>query len=300
MITNLTIFAMLMQVVSLEGRVRDAQTGKPLQLVRIQLLSRGTPTNLEYTDVEGRFRFADVVPGTYTVSAVSAGYEAKNIEWDVTIPGPLEIELTRTAGRAHPSGSVVSIRDYLIPGSARKEFDRARKEIKRQDCSKAVGHLENGLRLASDSSALNDLGNCYRLLGDFERAEASFKRAMELSDSVYIALNLAETYTAQKRFKEAESILALTIQRKADNGDAYFGLAAAYVSQGRFQEAEAAALQADSRPHRIADLHLILAKMYLRTKPDKVADQLELYLKEAPNSAESDRVRKALEAAKRK
>jgi len=45
---------------------------------------------------------------------------------------------------------------------------------------------------------------------------------------------------------------------------------------------------------------LILAKMYLRTKPDKVADQLELYLKEAPNSAESDRVRKALEAAKRK
>ncbi|PYS10739.1 MAG: hypothetical protein DMG17_24080 [Acidobacteria bacterium] len=73
----------------------------------------------------------------------------------------------------------------------------ARKEIKRQDCSKAVGHLENGLRLASDSSALNDLGNCYRLLGDFERAEASFKRAMELSDSVYIALNLAETYTAQ-------------------------------------------------------------------------------------------------------
>ena len=123
---------------------------------------------------------------------------------------------------------------------------------------------------------------------------------MELSDSVYIALNLAETDTAQRRFKEAETILALAIQRKPDNGDAYFGLAVAYVSQGRFQEAEAAALQADSRPHRIADLHLILAKMYLRTKPDKVADQLELYLKEAPNSAESDRVRKALGAAKRK
>ena len=196
MITNLTIFAMLMQVVSLEGRVRDAQTGKPLQLVRIQLLSRGTPINLEYTDVEGRFRFANVVHGSYMISAVSAGYEARNIEWDVTIPAPLEIELTRTADRAGPSGSVVSIRDYLIPGSARKEFERARKEIKRQDCSKAIGHLENGLRLASDSSALNDLGNCYRLLGDFERAEASFKRAMELSDSVYIAFRL---YRAESR-----------------------------------------------------------------------------------------------------
>lgn len=291
---------MLMQVASLEGHVRDAQTRKPLQLVRIQLVSRGAPANLEYTDVEGRFRFANVVPGIYTIAAVSVGYEAKNIEWDVTIGGPLEIELTRTADRAGPSGSVVSIRDYLIPGGARKEFDRARKEIKRQDCSKAVGHLENGLRLASDVAALNDLGNCYRLLGDFERAETSFKRAMELSDSVYIALNLAETYTAQRRFEDAETVLALTIQRKPDNGDAYFGLAVAYVSQGRFEEAEAAALQADSRPHRVADLHLVLAKMYFRTRPEKVAHQLELYLKEAPNGPESDRVRKALEAAKRK
>ncbi|PYS10740.1 MAG: hypothetical protein DMG17_24085 [Acidobacteria bacterium] len=111
---------------------------------------------------------------------------------------------------------------------------------------------------------------------------------------------MSQKPTRHRRFKEAESVLALTIQRKPDNGDAYFGLALVYVSQGRFQDAEAAALQADSRPHRSADLHLILAKMYLRTKPDKVADQLELYLKEAPNSAESDRVRKALEAAKRK
>ena len=119
---------MLMQVVSLEGHVRDAQTRKPLQLVRIQLVSRGAPTDLEYTDVEGRFRFANVVPGSYTISAVSAGYEAKTIEWDVTIPGPLEIQLIRTADRADPSGPVVSVRDYLIPGSARRNSSgRARK-----------------------------------------------------------------------------------------------------------------------------------------------------------------------------
>src|SRR2546430_11195903 len=53
---------------------------------------------------------------------------------------------------------------------------------------------------------------------------------------------------------------------------------------------EAAALQADSRPHRIADLHLVLAKMYLHKNVDKLVDQLELYLKEAPNGSESDRV----------
>ena len=109
---------------------------------------------------------------------------------------------------------------------------------------------------------------------------------MELSDSVYVALNLAEAYTAPKRYEDAENVLTFAISRKPDSGDAYYRLAIAYLDQGRLQEAEAAALQADSRPHRIADLHLVLAKMYLHKNLDKLVEQLELYLKEAPNGAE--------------
>src|SRR5262249_22165850 len=109
-----------------------------------------------------------------------------------------------------------------------------------------------------------------------------------------------ETYTAQKRYQDAETVLALAILRKPDSGDAYYGLAIAYLDQGRLQEAQEAALQADSRPHRIADLHLVLAKMYVHKNVEKLLEQLELYLKEAPDGAESDRVRQALKAAKRK
>src|SRR5438093_2688029 len=258
MITNLTIFAaVLMQIVSIEGHVRDAHTGESLQLVRVQLLSHGIPNDLGYTDVEGRFRFANVIPGSYTILAVASGYESKTVELNFVTGLPFEIQLTKTVDRANPAEPVISLRDYMIPVSARKEFDRARREIKRDDCGKAIGHLENGLRLASDPSALNDLGHCHRKLGDFDKAEVSFKRAMELSDSVYIALNLAETYTAQKRYQEAEAVLTFTLQRKPESGDAYYGLAVSYLDQGRMQEAEAAALQADSRPHRIADVHLV-------------------------------------------
>jgi len=289
-----------MQLVSIEGHIRDAQTGRPVQLVRVQLLSNGIPNSLEYTDVEGRFRFANVLPGSYTISAAASGYESRTVELNFVTGFPVEVQLTRTVDRANTADPIISLRDYMIPASARKEFDRARREIRRDDCSKAIGHLENGLRLASDSSALNDLGHCYRKLGDFDKAELSFKRAMELSDSVYIALNLAETYTAQKRYQEAEAVLTFTLQRKPESGDAYYGLAVSYLDQGRMQEAEAAALQADSRPHRIADVHLVLAKMYLHKNYDKLVEHLELYLKEAPNGAESERVRQALKTAKRK
>jgi len=40
--------------------------------------------------------------------------------------------------------------------------------------------------------------------------------------------------------------------------------------------------------------------MYLHKNYDKLVEHLELYLKEAPNGAESERVRQALKTAKRK
>ena len=75
MITNLTIFAMLMQVASVEGQVHDAQTRKALALVRIELSHQGVPSALEYTDVGGRFHFANVTPGTYTIQWTAASQD---------------------------------------------------------------------------------------------------------------------------------------------------------------------------------------------------------------------------------
>jgi Flp pilus assembly protein TadD len=300
MITNFTIFAMLMQFANVDGQVREAQTRKPLPSVKVELLHQGVPNGLDFTDLDGRFRFLNVSPGTYTILAAFPGYDSKAFEFNPAMRSTMEIELTRTAGRKQKVAPVVSLRDYMIPETARKEFDRARKEIQRQDCAKAIPHLENGLRFAGPASALNDLGNCYRKLGEFDSAETSFKRAMELSDSAYIALNLAGVYTAEKRFKEAEDVLNVAIRRTPGNGDAYFGLALAYFKEGRLDEAEAAALQADSLPHKVADLHLLLAKIYARRSPDRVPDrvieQLELYLKEDPKGHESDRVRQVVQA----
>src|SRR5262249_7103506 len=143
------------------------------------------------------------------------------------------------------------------------EFDRARKEIKQDHCADAIGHFERGLRaFDTDAAAYNDLGNCYRKLNRLDQAEASFKRARELSNSVFIALNLAEVYTAQRRFDDAKAVLNEAIAKKTDSGDAFYGLTLVYLEEGRNEEAEAAAQQAEARPHQIADLHLVLGKLY--------------------------------------
>ena len=182
----------------------------------------------------------------------------------------------------------------VLTGRSIISADSTGDEIRRLDCTKAGGHLEGGLRLVAPPSELNELGICYRKLGQMESAEASFKQAFELSSSVYIALNLAEVYTYRKRFGEARAVLEAAAARNPGNGDAYYGLALVYFSENRLEEAEAAALQAHARAHRIADVHLILAKIYARKNPGRVAGQLELYLAEAPNGHESKRVRKLL------
>lgn len=299
MITNLTIFVLIAQIASVDGQVRDAQTRRALAMVRVDLLHAGVPSATEYTDPEGRFHFGNVFPGSYTISASFAGYATTGMEFDTAMSGPFEIDLTRTADHTEQGSPVISVREYMMP-DARKEFDRAQKDIKRQDCAKAIEHLEKGLRLVDHASAFNDLGNCYRKLGKLDNAEAAFRRAVELSDSVYFALNLAEVYTAQKRFNEARTALKAAAARTSVNGDAYYGIALTYFKEERFDEAETAAQQAHTRPHRIADVHLLLAMIYAKKGPGSVVGQLELYLDEAPEGPQSEHVRQVLKAARHK
>jgi tetratricopeptide (TPR) repeat protein len=285
-----------------EGRVRDSRTHMGLPYVKVELLYTGIRVALEYTDADGRFMFANVEPRGYTLALALSGYNGVSLAVDASSQSYIEIELSKPAvfnPPAQTGSPTVSIKQYMVPEKARKEFELAEKDIQRKDCSKAIRHLENGLRLYDQyAGGQNDLGNCRRQLGDFTGAEAAFKRAIALSNEPAPTMNLAETYSAQGRFGDAEATLMEAIKKFDESGDVYYALAVNYFKQDRLNDAEAAALQADSRVHRIADLHLLLAKIYALTDPEKVVPQLELYLKEAPNGPHSKQVREAIKEAK--
>ena len=298
MITQTLAVALLMQLSGFEGQVRDARTHREIAFAKVEASSAHIPMDRQYTNESGQFRFDNLPRGYYSVVVQSAGYDSATIEVTVptTNPGSIIVELTRSKTQPENAAQVMPLNRYVVPKSARKEFDHARKESRQHDCAKAVTHFENGLRIfADDAAALNDLGNCYRKLGMFEQAEDAFKRAVKFDDSIYIAMNLAEVYTAQKHFKQAEAVLRDVVRNSPASGDAYYALAAVYFEEGLLAEAEAAGIQADSHSHKIADLRLLLAKIYARNRrPAAVVTQLELYLKEDPHGRESARVREAL------
>jgi Flp pilus assembly protein TadD len=221
------------------------------------------------------------------------------VEIEVGMPSPdvsVAIDLVRKKTRSTSSSPVISLREYMVPPKAQKEFELARKEARQQGCSKAIAHFEKGLRIFDqDASAQNELGNCYRKLGQLDRAEDAFRRAQALSDSVYVALNLADVFAVQGRFNDAETVLLKVIQKQPEAGDAYYGLALIYFDQGRLADAQTAALQADGHRHKIADVHVLLAQIYARKQESSAAiEQLQLYLKEAPNGSQSELVRQIL------
>jgi tetratricopeptide (TPR) repeat protein len=296
MITHTLIFAVLAQVSAIYGEVRDSRTHAPIAFARVELLRSQTPVSRELTGSDGRFGFGLLSPAQYVASVDISGYEPISVDFDPeTTVLPIIIEMNRKRVPRSDQQSVVSIKQ-LMPKGATKEFDRARKEVQQDNCAEAIGHFERGLRAFDrDASAYNELGNCYRKLNRLQQAEASFKRARELTNSVFVALNLAEVYTAQKHFEEAKTVLNEAIEKKPDSGDAFYGLALVYLEEGRVQDAEAAALQAEARPHQIADLHLVLGKLYFE-KGNFVASirQLESYLKETPNGTSSESVKQML------
>jgi tetratricopeptide (TPR) repeat protein len=300
MITQSVVFALFTQLMTIDGQVRDARSHAPISYARVELSNAQVPVDQQFTDGEGHFRFRYVSSGPYMISVAHSMYESFTVEMDVPMNTfPVIVGLVRKKTPSTSRAPVVTVRELLVPERARKEFERARKEAQ-QDCGKAVGYFEKGLRAFDrDPSVYNDLGNCYRKLGNLGSAEDSFKRAQSLSDSVYVALNLAEVYSAQNRFDDAAAVLHDAIRKKPDDGDGYYGLALLYVAQGLQDQAEAAAIDADARPHRIPDIHLLLAEIY--SKRGEIAEtrrQLESFLKEAPKRPVSESVRKELERLK--
>jgi tetratricopeptide (TPR) repeat protein len=297
MLVHSLIFTMLTQFGAIEGQVRDARTHMPITLAKVELWTLQTPVNLQHTNSDGRFQFVNLADGDYSISVSYSGYQPAYVDISMPLAGlPIVIDIVRRETSPTNIQPSISLREYLVPKNARKEFDRARKEVTRQDCRSAVTHFENGLQVFDqDASAHNDLGNCYRQLGELDRAEASFLRARELTDSIYVSLNLAEVYTAQKRFKEAETVLLRAVEKGSKTGDGYYGLALVYLQQGRLDDAEAALVRADSYPHQIADIHVVLAEIYWqKQKSSDAFSQLERYLQEAPNGTLSQRVRQVL------
>lgn len=247
--------------------------------------------------MDGHFEFVDLAPGSYTVIIHTAAYET--VARDVHLPDEFQIwvELQPRRRVDLENHLTAAVTEYQVPKSARRQFAEAQKKARKNDCTGALDHLKKALDIfAQYADARNTMGNCYVVLGQLELAEDAFKQAVALTSSVYPTLNLSDLYVRQGRLQEAEEVLTKAIRQNPQEGDGYYGLALLRFAQDRFEEAAQLCLEAHQRPHRVADVHLLLAKIYLKMeKKASSVGELEAYVRESKPNPVRERVIKFLE-----
>jgi Tfp pilus assembly protein PilF len=130
--------------------------------------------------------------------------------------------------------------------------------------------------------AFNNLAIEYTRMGLSNEAEAAYKKALSLSQSVYVQtngrVNLARIYLGQKQYKEAMKELDEALQIKADFSTIYQIYGFIYREMGQYDKAAAMWERGLHFSPRSAEIMESMGMMYLHNKE---LEKAKHYLKEA-------------------
>jgi tetratricopeptide (TPR) repeat protein len=285
--------------VDIDGEVRlGPRKGLP-KPATVQLVLERIVVHEQFTGLDGRFEFRGVGPNRYLVRARYEDLPEVEVAVDV-VSGtarykvPITIPPPKVEDSSKPDA--MSVDQLTLPKAAKREYEAGLKDRKAGNCDKAMFHLQKAIALAPKyGEAHNELGICLLKQNKVSEAETAFRTAIDLKATIYPSMNLADLYAKQKRFDDALQVLQKSLAGNPTEGDLFFAIARIYFDQGDMRKAEFAGLEAHSRIHRTADVHLLLAKIYVSTNNyPALTTQLETYLIENPTGPIPDEIRKSL------
>jgi tetratricopeptide (TPR) repeat protein len=185
--------------------------------------------------------------------------------------------------------------EYVSPNQTRALYERALKEINKNDLAKATATLQSVVEAdPKDFPAWNELGMVYFVLRNFAAAENSYGKAIELKPGyVQALLNLGRVRLAAKNNEGAIKILeeALKADPKSASANYFLGEAHLALRKGSVAvEYLNEAIKLD--PVGMANAHLRLATLYnLAGHKDLAAIEYNEFLKKRPDYPEAQRLR---------
>ncbi len=257
------------------------------------------------SDAAGRFRFARLAPGAYTVIAYVPG--AGEIRRTVVVSRALadakgRITIVLSAEAASPGAirerAVVSVRELAIPERALQEYSRAEKSLGRRDIEGAKRHLARALEIAPKFvAAWNYLGTIAYQSGEYEQAEKYFRTALEHEPGAFTpAVNLGGTLLSLRRFEEALKYNQYCAAERPDDALANSQLGQNYFFLGDFEQA----LEYLEKAKRIDPAHfsqpqLVLAEIHERRgERSRAIAELKDFLARHPESQNAEAARRWL------
>lgn len=201
---------------------------------------------------------------------------------------------------ANVEGSAVSMTSLLAPKEARKAYDRALQDLRKNHLAEAGKDLRKALDIYPNyAAAWYELGRIQEQNQDIEQARQCFAKATA-ADAKFISpyLKLAELEAKAESWAELADTTSRLLKLDAvDYPMAYFYNATANLKLGQLDTAEKIARAGEKldTPHRFPRLEQVLAMILARKKDyASAAAHLRSYLLLATDAEDAARMKKEL------
>lgn len=196
------------------------------------------------------------------------------------------------------AGEAVSSYRLQAPKEAVKEFEKARRALRKNNRSEAKEHLQRAIRLYPRyDDAFSALGELELQEGDREGARRDLGLALQLNPNhADAAHEFGRMLVAETHYAQAEPLLEVWLRSHPDDAWGLSFAALGQFTQGKFEEAAASARRVHSLPHQeYASAHMIAGRALERLgRLDAALAEYRLYLVEAPNGPNAEHARAAL------
>lgn len=158
-----------------------------------------------------------------------------------------------------------------------------------KDPTAAVIHYERAIRLwPSYEHAMNNLGNIYKILGQYKKAEELFQRALAISPKFAACwMNLGIVQTHLGKLNEAEGSYTEALRLRSHYPDCYFNLGTLYVKVKSYKKARWAFEKAiEENPHHFwahSNLVILLDDLQLFNQAEEKAMEALSIFEEEPD-----------------
>jgi hypothetical protein len=211
----------------------------------------------------------------------------------------IDVGTLRLARIAGVQGSSISVTSMLVPGSARKEFEKGDKDARDNKLKPAAEHLEKAVAEYDNyAAAWNELGSVYVRANDAEKARQAFAKAIA-ADPKYIPpyLNLSGLQLQNQEYEDAVQTAGKALDLNPAIAVADYLQAVGNFKLKRLDEAQKSAQEVEKGPHQnLPQVYALLADIFL-LKEDypRAAEQMRAYLKQWPKGAFAAQMKKNLD-----
>ena len=305
------------------GRIYDP-TGRPAADVYIELLDDMNSTvGRAKTDMSGQFTFGGLTNGRYRLKVLPLGtdyleqvqevnlYSVSAVSGSGSDRQQLDIQLKYSAranaGPFSVGPSVVFAQE--VPSAARRHYEEGVQYLREKKEKEGFASLKKAIEVFPDYfQALDRLGAEYAMRGNtsrsyYEAGAALLWRAAEINPRSYnTAFGLGWTlYNLGHIDKAVENLQrASTLYTKSP--DIYLWLGKALKRAAKAEQAERALRRAkELAGSKVPEVHFQLAGLLGDQKRYKeAADELELFLKAQPKSADAEKIRALIKQLREK